>query len=411
MQATINATLVKTLTAQPLAADQDVRDNKLRGFVLRCRRSGIHTYRAQVGRGQWVTIGTTDKLTTQQARDEATRVLSAVALGANPVEERRAKRQAHDLAGFLNDVYEPWATVHLTTGTETIARLRASFAELLETKLSALSAWHLERWRTNRRKAGVRPSTINRDLNDLRALLGRAVQWKHLKGNPLDDVKPERVDRRANVRYLSRDEEGRLLTALAARDERLRDGRASANVWRDARGYEPLPTLETYADHLTPLVLLAMHTGLRRGELFSLEWPDINLAAARLTVRGQTAKSGQTRHLPLNGAAIGVLTAWGPRPAGYVFPSPNDSSRPLADVKTAWLELLKRASIAGFRFHDLRHTFASNLVQAGVDLAVVRDLLGHSTILMTEKYAHLSPNQAVDAVARLVRSWLVDCIS
>src|SRR3954468_2123103 len=100
MQARINATLVKTLTAQPLAADQDIRDNNLLGFVLRCRRSGVHTYRAQVGRGQWLTLGTTDKLTAGQARDEAQRVLAAVALGANPVEERRDKRQAHDLASF-----------------------------------------------------------------------------------------------------------------------------------------------------------------------------------------------------------------------------------------------------------------------------------------------------------------------
>lgn len=404
MRATINATLVKTFAAQPLVGDLDVRDNKLRGFVLRCRRSGVHTYRVQTGRGKWLTLGTTDKLTPQQARDAAERVLAAAALGSDPVEERRARRQAHTLASFLTDIYSAWATAHMQTGAETVARMRVTFAELLEVRLSELSAWHVERWRTARRKAGVRPTTVNRDLNDLRAMLARAVQWQHLKAHPLATVKPERIDRRANVRYLSADEEGRLLMALAARDERLREGRTSANAWRDARGYEALPALGPYADHLTPLVLLALHTGLRRGELFALAWPDVNLDAARLTVRGQTAKTGQTRHVPLNAVALTALRTWGARAEGYVFPSPDNSARPLTDVKTAWLEVLKRASIVGFRFHDLRHTFASKLVQAGVDLAVVRELLGHSTILMTEKYAHLRPGQSAEAVAKLVRS-------
>ncbi len=404
MQATINATLLRDLTAQPLARDADIRDTKLRGFVLRVRRSGVHTYRVQVGRGQWLTLGTIDKLTPQQARDEAQRMLAATALGQNLVEARRAKRQAHTLDTFLREVYEPWATTHLATGAETIARVRASFADLLASKLSELSAFHVERWRTSRRKAGVRPSTVNRELNDLRALLHRAVQWKHVKANPLDEVSPERVDRRPQVRYLSPAEEARMLAALDARDTRLREGRASANAWRQARGYPLLPALDGFADHLSPLVRLALHTGLRRGELFALRWADVSLDAGRLTVRGQHAKSGQTRHVPLNAEAQRVLRTWGPGASdALVFPSPDDSAKPLTDVKTAWLELMRKAAITGFRFHDLRHTFASNLVQAGVDLAVVRELLGHSTILMTERYAHLRPEQAVDAVGRLVR--------
>ena len=403
MQATINATLVKTLAAQPLAADQDVRDTKLNGFVLRLRRSGFHSYRAQVGRGKWITIGAIDKVTPEQARDEAKRVIAAATLGGKPVEERREKRQAATLDAFVQNVYAPWATEHLGTGAETIARLRAVFADLLPLKLSEVTAFHLERWRTARKKAGVRPTTINRDLNDLRAMLSRAVQWKHLKAHPLDDVKPERTDRRGTIRYLAADEESRLLAALDDRDARLREGRASANAWRRDRGYESLPELGTYADHLSPLVRLALHTGLRRGELFALRWTDVDLIARRLTVRGETAKSVQTRYVPLNADIAQVLETWGPRPDGYVFPSPDDPDKPLTDVKTAWLALLKAANVTGFRFHDLRHSFASALVQAGVDLVVVRDLLGHSTILMTEKYAHRRPGQGADAVARLVR--------
>ncbi|MGV3516172.1 phage integrase [Luteitalea sp.] len=403
MQATINATLVKALTAQPLAVDQDIRDTKLTGFVLRCRRTGIHSYRVQTGRGKWVTLGTIDRLKPQQARDEAERLLASVALGSDPVQERRAKRQAHTLRSFLEDVYSPWASTHLRTGAETVERISATFAVLLDTKLPDLSAEQVERWRTARRKGGVRPSTTNRDLNDLRALLRRAVQWKHLKAHPLADVKPEKIDRRGIIRYLTAEEESRLLAALDARDDHLRAARVSANSWRAARGYPLLEDVRTYPDHLSPLVRLALHTGLRRGELFALRWPDLSLSARRLTVRGHTAKSGQTRHVPLNAEAVRILQTWGPRAEGYVFPSPADPDKPLTDVKTAWLQLLKAAAITGFRFHDLRHSFASSLVQAGVDLAVVRELLGHASILMTEKYAHLRPDQAASAVERLVR--------
>lgn len=401
MQAAITATLLRSLTAQALAADVDVRDTKLVGFTLRCRRSGVHTYRVQTGRGKWLTLGTADKLTPQQARDEATKVLAAVSLGADPVEERRAKRGALTLEAFVRDVYAPWALAHLETGAETVQRLAATFAVLHDVKLADLSGWHLERWRTSRRKAGVRPSTINRDLNDLRAMLARAVQWKHLRAHPLADVKPERTDRRGSIRYLSADEERRLLEALDARDSELRAGRDRANAWRASRGYQLLPTIGTFADHLSPLVRLALHTGLRRGELFQLRWADVHWQARRLTVQGHTAKTGQTRHVPLNVEAVRVLQAWGPPGEGLVFAASGGPDVPLVDVKTAWLKIMRDAQIGQFRFHDIRHTFASKLVQAGVDLAVVRDLLGHSSVAMTEKYAHLRSDQAVNAVELL----------
>lgn len=402
MQATINATLVKTLTAQPLAADIDVRDPKLVGFTLRCRRSGVHTYRVQIGRGKWYTLGTTGKLKAQQARDEAERVLALAALGKDPVEERRAKRRAVTLGAFIREVYTPWARTHLRTGGETVTRLLAQFADFDKTLLPDLHAFQLERWRTSRRNAGAKPVTINRDLSDLKAMLTRAVQWKYLKAHPLTDVKPDRLDRRAVVRYLSVPEAKALQARLDGRDVELHEARASANAWRAARGYELLPALPHFPDHLHPIVLLALHTGLRRGELFNLRWTDVDLTAKRLTVQGTTAKTGQTRHVPLNAEAVRVLTLWSPMPSGLVFPADDTRETPLTDVKTAWLKLLKDAGIKGFRFHDLRHTFASRLVQAGVDLNIVRELLGHTSMTMTLRYAHLRPQQAADAVELLV---------
>lgn len=158
-----------------------------------------------------------------------------------------------------------------------------------------------------------------------------------------------------------------------------------------------LPSLPAggYADHLTPVVLVAINTGLRRGELLSLRWADVDLGSKLLTVRADKAKSGKQRHVPLNAEAHAVLQAWKQQADGdaQVFQP--------ADVKTAWASLLDRAGVAGFRFHDLRHTFASKLVTKGVDLNTVRELLGHGDIKMTLRYAHLAPAHLAAAVERL----------
>jgi integrase len=165
------------------------------------------------------------------------------------------------------------------------------------------------------------------------------------------------------------------------------------------------PEHGAYTDHLAPIVLLALNTGLRRGELFNLRWADVDLTRAMVTVQGGGAKSGQTRHVPLNSEALAVIKAWRPTDADAatcVFPS--DEGAPLEDVKTAWLPLVKAAKITAFRFHDLRHTFASKLVMAGVDLNTVRELLGHADLKMTLRYAHLAPEHKAAAVAKLVRA-------
>jgi integrase len=231
------------------------------------------------------------------------------------------------------------------------------------------------------------------------------VDWGIIETNPLAKVKPLKVDRQGVIRYLTDDEERRLREALATREEEARAERESANRWRAERGYPTMPDLRAvpYVDHLRPLTLLALNTGLRRGELFNLEWWDIDIARASLAVRGEGAKSAQTRHVPLNDEAARVLRDWQKSTgaaSGLVFPS-RDGQR-LNNIKTAWTSLMARAGISEFRFHDLRHTFASHLVMAGVDLNTVRELLGHGDIKMTLRYAHLAPGHKAEAVAKLV---------
>ncbi len=413
MATKLTTEILRALTKTPPRTVRDLYDTKQPGLVLRVRPSGTHTYRVQLGRGRWHTLGLADDITPEQARLLAQGVRGDVskakALGQDdPVEARRRKAAVPTFEAFVTDRYTPWATVQRKTGAEQATRLTAVFGPTLRAvRLDAITAFHIERWRSARLKEGITASTINRDLNTLRGALSRAVEWGMLSTHPLAKVKASKVDTRAVVRFLAADEDKRLRAALVARDDVRRAERRSANRWRLERGYDPWPDLGVYTDHLTPLVLLALNTGLRRGELFHLRWRDVDLAANVLTVRGDGAKSGQTRHVPLNVEAVTVLTTWrgDPRPAlGFVFPSPFAADEPLEDIKKAWLPLMRAAKIVAFRFHDTRHTFASRLVQAGVDLNTVRELLGHADLKMTLRYAHLAPEHKAAAVAKLVQA-------
>lgn len=408
MRALIGLELVRKLTKRNV----DIRDSKLPGFTIRCRTSGKHTYRQWLnytdkwrprdGRGEWRTLGRVGVLDLVTARREALAALNDPA--------GTAKRRTSDTLGaFLTDQYETWAVENRATGAGTVARLRAIFADFLNLPLAEINAFAVERWRTARLKDGIKPATVNRDLASLRGALTKAREWGAMTANPLAMVKASRVDSSPHVRFLSDDEELRLRAALVARDAARRAARDSANEWRRARGYDLLPTLGIYSDHLTPVVLVAVSTGLRRGELLALKWADVDLLGALLTVRGEHTKNARTRHVPLNSDVAAVLKTWRaihPKADGSALVFPGEGGERLGGLKTAWQAVLDAAKpkISDFRFHDLRHTFASKLVQAGVDLNTVRELLGHADLKMTLRYAHLAPEHRAAAVAKLVRA-------
>lgn len=312
---------------------------------------------------------------------------------------------APTLRSFLETRYRAWVTSeHGDSAGETLRRLDELFLPIFGAlALDAIRPAAVMTWRTDRLKAGVKAQTVDRDLNPLRGLLTKAVEWDILDAHPLAKLRLKPTESPQVVRYLRADEEQRLLAALAARDVEAAAARDRFNHWRQARKKPALPALDGYSDHLTPLVIVALHTGLRRGELFSLQWRDLDLAAAVLTVQARHAKSKRGRRIPLNASAVAALRAWQPPKAkrtAYVFPGPH--GKRLTNVQTSWETVLEAAHVVDFRFHDLRHTFASKLVQRGVPLLVVSQLLGHSLLTTTMRYAHLAPNQGREAVAMLV---------
>ena len=262
--------------------------------------------------------------------------------------------------------------------------------------LSAITVERLELWKGRRLNGGAKPTTVLRELFALSSVLTRAVRTGMLSANPIRLVEKPRFDRRPRVRFFSVEEETRLRAVLDDRDQQLIAARLSGNARLMRRGEPPLPTLPHFGDHLTPAVLLSMNTGLRMGELRRLRWDWIDVNRRWLTVDGAYAKTRQTRHIPLNEEAIRVLMKWRAQtePTKQVF-------HIATCFKTAWGHVMERAGIVGFRWHDLRHHFASRLVQVGVPLNTVRDLLGHASVAMSLRYAHLAPDQRCEAVALL----------
>lgn len=277
--------------------------------------------------------------------------------------------------------------------------MKAAFPNFLNFQLSAITAWEVEKWRSDKKNSGLKPASINRRLNTLKGCLSRAVEWEIIESHDLNKVKTLKVDN-SKVRYLNKGEETNLRAALRARDQKIKVQRQSANEFRIERNYELLADLSTkaYADYLEPIVLLAMNTGMRKGEILSLDWQSVDLTNKNLTIMSENAKSGNTRHIPLNKEAFETLKKWKGDPGAVGFVFKGQDGKRLLEIRKSWATVLDMAKIENFRFHDLRHHFASRLVMASVDLNTVRELLGHSDLTMTLRYAHLAPEHKAAAV-------------
>jgi len=152
-------------------------------------------------------------------------------------------------------------------------------------------------------------------------------------------------------------------------------------------------------------MLLTLNTGLRRAGASNLRWPHIDFQRDQLSVEDTTAKSGQTGHIPLNTEVQAILKSWREQSdTEYIFTSPLTRER-FNNIKRSRGVLRARAGLPDFCFNDLRHTFASKLVMADKDLYVVKELLGQSTIQMTEQYAHLTPDHKISAIEILVTKY------
>lgn len=400
MKAKITQKLINSL--QPQEKHYRVFDTDQPGLFIRVQPSGHMAYMVSWARNRERSLGRVGTLTLAQARTEAARYLADAHEHGEPLAVTQNRRHANTptLREFLDDTYLPWFKAHHKGYDKTLHTLDNNFSSIMARRLNEITGRDLELVRTSWLTGGNKPATANRKMGTISGVFSRAAEWGLISEHPLERLKQLKVDSKGQVRYLSPDEAERLRGALDARQEQMRAERSSANKWRLERDRQPLEDLRavTFTDHLKPMILLALNTGVRRGELFSLKWSDVNFTTKTITVVGATAKTSETRHIPTNKEALATLQEWQKQGdgSGYVFAGQGGGR--MEDVKSAWLKLLERAEIQGFRWHDMRHDFASRLVMAGVPLNTVRDLLGHSDIKMTLRYAHLAPGTKAAAV-------------
>lgn len=405
MRSSVTRKLLDTL--KPCSKAYDIRCTRLKGLLVRVQPTGSSTFYCEYGRNKRIKIGNTGHVPLAEAHDRVRDIMKAVYEGVDPGAEKRKQREELTIEEFIDGYYEPWATAHLRSGEAVVKRIRVAFKTLLSSKLSKVSVFDMERFRSARLKQGVRATTVNRDTGALRALLSRAEEWGFLEANPLGKLKRLRVEDVTPPRYLQCDERERLFAAIKAREHRRIEERDRYNAWRSARKQNTYPDLRQcpFTDHLKPMIILSLNTGLRRNELFTLTWDNVHLAHTSpfLTVRAAFAKSKKSRHVQLNTLATHTLqqwrTMWERNTGNLVFSGRAGGA--FDNVSSSWAKLLKDADLTNFRWHDMRHDFASRLAMAGVNLNTIRELLGHSDYKMTLRYAHLSPNEGSKAVALL----------
>ena len=235
-----------------------------------------------------------------------------------------------------------------------------------ETPIAELTGDRIARYERDR--TDVSSYTVANELSVLRHLLRLARRWGYIKELP-EVILPEKPTGRR--RYLTEDEIARLLAA----------GAGSRN-----------PYLET-------IIVIALNAGMRKGEILGLEWERVDFARGVLVLH-QT-KNGEPREVPMNQAVYEALTAIAPQAGreGPIFRKRSGAT--WGQIRTAFTSALKKAGIADFRFHDLRHTCASHLVMSGASLKDVQEILGHKDFRMTLRYSHLSPAHLRKAVALL----------
>ena len=350
------------------------RDTECRGLVVEVRSTGGKTYylnyRDNRGKQRLYKLANAADVTPTQARQLCERQRTQLAMGTDIAEERTAQRHCPRLRTFFYEQYLPYA--------KSYKRSWATDVSYYETHIDGcMGDLHMDRVTKhdvitlmNKASARLSASSSYRLFVLVRYLFNLAIRWNvgSIKHNPTKDHALPRINNHRE-RYLSKEETQQLLDAI--------------NQSRN-------PMLK----YIIPILLL---TGARKREVLDARWTDFDVE--RRFWRIPHTKAGTERFVPLSDA-VTVLLATIPRlyNCPYVFANPN-TQQPYVAIYYSWHTARKHAGLADVRLHDLRHSFASFLVNAGCSLYEVQKLLGHSSAKMTQRYSHLSQPSLLRAVS------------
>lgn len=368
----------------------DYYDNAITGFILEVRNSGGKTfalrYRDQHGKLRQHRIGDTKSLSFDKARQAAEKLRSVVVLGGNPAEDRKALRQVPTLAEVIEQRYLPEVK-------RTRRNYHSSLSFINHHLLPSLGSYHLDeissemisQGHADLRGNGYSMAMANKLPTILKTIYNLCKRQK-VPGsdvNPAASVKVPNPNN-ARERYLNQEEMQRLRDAL------------------DTCGNPQLKSLVT----------LSLLLACRKRELLDAKWEDVDLE--RRVLRVPLAKSGKARNIPLSSAAVLIfkqLPRWASCP--YIIPNP-ETKQPYGNLYYPWNKVRKAAGLDDVRWHDLRHSAASALVQANVPIYTVARILGHSSLQHTSRYAHLADEtllSAVDTAASAMEAAWADAVT
>jgi len=379
--APLTAQFVRTATCPADRVKVDFFDTDQKGFLLEVRASGGKTFYQRYfdayGRQRQFKLGPAGVLSVEQARRAGRSAVAEALLGTDPQARRQELRSIPTLNQLVRDRYLPHARASKRSWKTDEIVLRIHILPALgRLTLDQITGEHIAGLINEMRAKGYAGGTTNRVLVLLRYVFNLARKW-NVPGasvNPTAGLTtaPE-VQRQ---RFLTPEETQRLIASINADDNQL----------------------------AAKAIMLLLLTGARRNEITQAKWDHVDWKKQTLLV--PVSKSGKPRIVALNGTAIALLQSL-PRAAAaeHIFPSPI-TGHPFASLFYPWDRIRSRAGLVDVRLHDLRHSFASFLVNQGVSLYVVQGLLGHTQPRMTQRYAHLAPQTLLDAaevVASLIQ--------
>jgi integrase len=363
------------LTAQCEAGKKktDYWDSVTTGFILEVRATGGRTfylrYFDEAQRQRQHKIGAYGDISFEQARKAAKRFRSEVVLGGDPAAQKEAKRAVPTYASLAEQHLAHAKTYQKRPeNTEAILNnhLLPRWGKL---RLDEIKAQDIAKWFGEKLEAGLAPATVER----IRVTFSRSFELARQWGIPGAETNPVRlVPRRkfsnARQRYLSAKEAERLFKAVEASEN-------------------------TQLKHIVGLLLL---TGARKSELLHAKWQHVDLERKAWHI--PTTKTGKPRHVPLSQAAIDVIEKLPKfKDCPWLVPNP-ETLKPYVSIKRAWQTAREAAGLSDLHIHDLRHSAASFMINAGIDLYAVGKVLGHSDHKSTMRYSHLANDTLMKAV-------------
>ena len=344
---------------------QFVRDTECRGLCVEVRSTGgktyYLTYRDERGNQRTHKLANAQDVSPQQARALCERARSKIAMGTDVAAEREQIRTAPTVAEFFNSSYLPYIKSYKRSWSTDDSVFRNHVLPVIGSEyIDAVTSAHITAI-VARANTRLSHASTNKLVVLLRYMFNLAIRWR-TAGVVTNPTAAQQLKKLANhrERFLSAAETQTLLTAVNQSPNRV-------------------------LKYIIPFLLL---TGARKREVLDARWCDMD--TARSFWRIPFTKSGRERHVPLSAAALELLESVPRRTdSDYIFSNPN-TCKPYVSIFCSWHTARTAAGLAEVRIHDLRHSFASFLVNAGCSLYEVQRILGHASVVMTQRYSHLS---------------------